>query len=63
MYLDNIEFGELNIPWCFVPRVKFYSKKRLGDMCLIDESHDKKGNEVIFGKYQVRITVTCIYQV
>lgn len=26
-----------------------HTKKRLADMCLVDECHDKKGREVAFG--------------
>jgi hypothetical protein len=50
LYLDNIDFGVLNVPLSWVPRVRVYDKHRIQEFIAMDEHVKKKG---VFGQREV----------
>jgi hypothetical protein len=55
LYLDNIDFGVLNVPRVrvfvsWVPRVRVYDKHRIQEFIAMDEHVKKKG---VFGQREV----------
>jgi hypothetical protein len=50
LYLDNIDFGSLNVPLSWVPRIRVYDKHTIQEFIAMDEQPRQIGG---FGKREV----------